>query len=82
LPTIAELQTIVSEPFVCAASPCIDEPLFGPTAPSFYWSSTTYANAPDGAWSVTFLNGGVVDNRFLDYVKYNSFSVRAVRGGL
>jgi hypothetical protein len=47
-----------------------------------YWSSTTYANAPHGAWSVEFLHGGVVDNRFFDYVKYSNCYARAVRGGL
>jgi hypothetical protein len=38
LPTVAELQTILSEPFPCTTSPCI-APIFGPTiANDDYWS--------------------------------------------
>jgi hypothetical protein len=71
---VAELETILLEPYPCGTSPCID-PIFGPTAASVYWSSTTYSN-PDGAWYVHFRSGGVV------YVsKYIDDYVRAVRGG-
>lgn len=73
LPTVAELQTILSEPFPCTTSPCIDA-VFGPTAAHDYWSATTLANY---AWSVSFVDGtvsygvkGAVGN-----------SVRGVRGG-
>src|SRR2546427_222031 len=45
LPTSAELQTILLAPFPCGTSPCID-PVFGPTAASGYWSSTTDAGRP------------------------------------
>jgi uncharacterized protein DUF1566 len=76
LPTRDELQTILSEPEPCAASPCID-PLFGPTAPSFYWSSTSDAMCPTDAWSVDFHDGMVYGPD-----KSTSYSARAVRGGL
>lgn len=44
---------------------------------SFYWTSTTYAQAPIAAWVVNF----VVGNVFAD-VKSGDYYVRAVRGGL
>ena len=80
LPTIAELRSIVDTnvagcgpPFT---TPCID-PTFGPTAASFYWSSTTLASGPDDAWGVDFTSEHV------DIVSLKLFSshVRAVRGG-
>jgi len=74
LPTIVELQTILLEPFPCGTSPCID-PIFGPTAASFYWSSTSDANDPDFAWSVSFVDGGVGTGG------KGGFHTRAVRGG-
>lgn len=75
LPTSAELQTILLAPFLCQPSPCID-PVFGPTAATFYWSSTSFANDPFGAWLVSFFGG------FVGFgVKSFTFHVRAVRGG-
>ena len=66
-----ELQTIGD----CSFSPCID-PVFGPTAASLYWSSTTGADDPSLAWIVTFANEGVgVVN------KRSFYRVRAVPGG-
>ena len=59
LPTRAELQTILLEPYPCATSPCIDQGTFGPTAASFYWSSTTNATGEGFAWGVQFANGAV-----------------------
>jgi hypothetical protein len=76
LPTRAELQTILSEPYPCTTSPCID-PIFGPTVALAYWSATTYATGPTDAWSVGFGNGFVSFS-----VKSTNFYVRAVRGGL
>ena len=75
LPDIAELQTILLEPDPCGTSPCIDA-VFGPTAASFYWSSTT-AWPSVYAWFVHFDYGGVgsTDKSYHDYY------VRAVRGG-
>lgn len=56
LPQIDELLTLVD----CRFSPCID-PTLGPNAPpaqsSFYWSATTDANQPLGAWGVNFTVG-------------------------
>ena len=74
LPSIVELQTILLAPFRCGPSPCID-PIFGPTAASVYWSSSTLANVPAGAWAVSFVSGLDVD------VKSSRLFVRAVRGG-
>jgi hypothetical protein len=56
LPTIAELQTILLEPYPCGTNPCIDD-VFGPTATN-YWSTTVlatyyaeYVAFPDGSLS-------------------------------
>jgi len=58
-------------------NPCIDQGVFGPqNAYSSYWSSTTYANSPAGAWYVSFGGGDVTI-----FVKDYPFYVRAVRGG-
>ena len=72
LPTSAELQTIVDD---CSVSPCIDS-VFGPTAATFYWSSTSWAGGPLNAWGVDFDDGlvGILG-------KSNDSRVRAVRGG-
>ena len=76
LPTIVELQTILLAPYPCGTSPCID-PIFGPTAASFYWSATTFADFPVSAWLVYFANGDV------GYAGKNlTLYVRAVRTGL
>lgn len=75
LPTITELQTILRAPFPCGIPPCID-PIFGPTEPTFYWSSTTLAGMPADVWHVDFAGGNV-----FFVIKLASFPVRAVRGG-
>jgi hypothetical protein len=75
-PTRDELQTILSEPFPCATSPCID-PIFGPTKSDLYWSSSTYLVAPNNAWFVESGQGVTGIN-----AKSNPFYARAVRGGL
>ncbi len=77
LPTLLELQTILSEPFACVTSPCVDQTKFGPTSPDAYWSATTLAGAPDFAWLILFANGNVFFNG-----KFILRPVRAVRGGL
>jgi hypothetical protein len=76
VPTLAELRSILLEQYPCSIrSPCID-PIFGPTAADFYWSSTSFAAVPSGAWGVFFING------FMDSGnKLNHSHVRAVRGG-
>jgi hypothetical protein len=75
LPTPAELLTIVSEPYPCSTSPCIDA-VFGPTGGS-YWSSVQVAGIPTLAWFVNFTAGGT-DNTNVS----NILQARAVRGGL
>ena len=75
LPTSAELHTILLEPFPCGAAPCID-PLFGPTSSSGYWSSTTGAADPMGAWGMDFNNGNAATVN-----KTSIERVRAVRSG-
>ena len=75
LPTIVELQTILLAPYPCGTNPCID-PIFGPTYPTIYWSSTTRAGFQI-AWLVYFLDGTVLDDG-----KGFVNRVRAVRGGL
>ncbi len=52
LPTIYELQTILSEAYPCATDPCID-PVFGPT-PTYSLSATTRADSPFKSWLVYF----------------------------
>jgi hypothetical protein len=77
VPTFPELQTIVdSTQGSCGggSGPCID-PVFGPTAPDVYWSSTT--GAPTEAADVNFSNGVTsFANKAL------GGHIRAVRGGL
>lgn len=74
VPRLVELRSIVFEQYPCSTSPCIDG-IFGPTAANFYWSSSTFAAVPTGAWGVLFSDG------FIDAGnKLNSFHVRAVRG--
>ena len=75
LPTVAELQTILLAPFPCATNPCVD-PVFGPTASFYYWSSTTLSVFADDAWYVLFSSGNV-----LYELKNGEFGVRAVRSG-
>jgi len=77
LPTIAELQTILLEPYPCATSPCVD-PVFNLTLASHYWSATTNATNPLDAWPVGFGDGDVNDTISKDFLNY----VRAVRAGL
>jgi len=81
IPTIAELRSILDTSVAgCAGAggtvACID-PIFGPTASSGYWSSTSDASDPAAAWVVNF--DGVVDVSGSN--KGNHFFVRAVRGG-
>jgi hypothetical protein len=74
VPTRDELAGILLEPFPCDdRNPCID-PIFDPTAASFYWSATE--GGPGFALDVTFADGFV----FSDF-KGSTFRVRALRGG-
>ena len=78
LPSIVELEGIVGlNASGCSSeSPCID-PTFGPTQASFYWSASTYADDPEGAWGVTFFHS-FVDSEFKTGFNF----VHAVRSGL
>ena len=79
LPNIIELESIADEnaPGCGSGSPCID-PIFGPTAVTdYYWSSTTILPDTGEAWCVEFYGGGVVG-----VGKTFSGHVRAVRSGL
>jgi hypothetical protein len=77
IPNVRELQSIIDDGRI---NPSIN-PIFGPTAESSYWSSTTSALSPSFAWGVTFGapggDGGYVGNT----TKLNPMCVRAVRGG-
>lgn len=78
IPSIAELKTIVDESATgCGTGSVCINAIFGPTAPSYYWSATTYAGFPDFAWLVYFGFGGTLFDS-----KPNDRYVRAVRGGL
>jgi hypothetical protein len=55
IPTIAELQSIVSTP--PCLGPCID-PIFGSTR-VLYWSSTTSNSNADDGWLLDFSNASV-----------------------
>jgi hypothetical protein len=71
LPNVRELERIVD---YGRSLPAID-PVFGALS-SFYWSSTSVAALPDGAWYVIFISG-YVGNDGKDRLRY----VRAVRSG-
>jgi len=75
LPNSSELQSVID---YTRLKPAIDITYFPNTVSSYYWSSTTYVDAPVYAWKVGFLYGGMS----FDY-KYDgpTFYVRAVRGG-
>lgn len=75
LPTVVELQTIAVP--VCCGLPWID-PIFGPTASSPYWTASTWATNPAGAWTVSFGSGNLV--QIAGKGSSPSF-VRAVRAG-
>jgi hypothetical protein len=78
LPAISELQTILTEPYPCTTSPCIDQTIFGPTPTVGDWASTTYVGNPGDAWSVSFQTGNV-----FNLTKSAGFYyVRAVRAGM
>jgi hypothetical protein len=79
LPTVAELQTIVSTDAIpCGTPPCIVDPIFVPTAWSDAdtWSGSTSQNDPSRVWEVSFISGYTAAN-----AGTYSWHVRAVRGG-
>jgi hypothetical protein len=77
VPTIAELQSIVDASVAgCGTGTLCIDPIFGPTAASAYWSSSSAAD-PAFAWDVIFGNG----NTGLNVKTFVVVSARAVRGG-
>jgi len=78
LPTVYELQTIMLPELPCHPSPFID-PIFGPTAADFYWSSTSSAELPGSAW-IVFFDGSNVNAGYDGKSDYRP--VRAAHGGL
>ena len=87
LPTLAELQTILSD-FACKGEggtvtcgcllpPCVDSALDAAnTRSDAYWSATGYGPDPFGAWFVFFYSADVSP-----LTKTAGLYVRAVRGG-
>ena len=73
LANIKELMSIVD---YGALTPAID-PIFGPTAATYYWSLTSSALLPDRAWDLSF-SSGVVSTGLKATAQ---LGVRAVRGG-
>lgn len=79
LPTVVELQTILSKPFPCTTAPCIAD-AFTVAAAADYWTVTTLADNAGYAWGVFF---GTGDVSAVSYgVKSTNNYVRIVRGGL
>ncbi len=78
VPNVRELQSIVDYGRCpgCGSDSAAIDPIFGPTAASAYWSSTTSADVSDFAWNVYFSNGSLDPEG-----KLGSRFVRAVRGG-
>jgi hypothetical protein len=77
LPSREELRSIVDYSIAYSSGePTINKGYFPNTQRSYYWSSTTDARYADGAWDVSFDNGG--DGY---YNKSSSRYVRAVRSG-
>ncbi len=72
LPTIRELGSLVD---LSRWNSSIDTEFFPNTRASYYWSSTTFVDFSDGAWSVDFNDGNGSSN-----YKLNDSYVRAVRG--
>ncbi len=76
LPAFGELMTILNQAFPCATSPCVDSAFGSNTQSNFYWSATTNALSPGGAWNVVFSDGELFFS-----LKDASHYARAVRGG-
>lgn len=74
IPNVRELQSIVDYS-ISYPGPMIAL-IFGPTAMSDYWSSTSHAGNATGAWNVNFDDGTLYAPP-----KDTLLPVRAVRGG-
>ena len=77
LPTRAELETTLSEPYPCATNPCVDQTVFGPAFGVDMWTSTPDATSTTQVWRVFLFDG----KASLNPKSFNGY-VRAVRGGL
>ena len=75
IPDLGELRSILAAPYPNCAAPCID-PIFT-TAPTLYWSSSSFAGNSTQTWGVNSPDGLVatVSKMFM------FFPARAVRGG-
>jgi hypothetical protein len=74
IPSIDELRSILSAPYDCSASQCIDA-VFGPTQASFYWSASSVASSLGrNVWLIYFANGFVTPGS-----KNEVYYARAVR---
>jgi hypothetical protein len=73
LPNIRELHSIAD---YGRSGPAID-PVFS-AEPSWYWSATSHAGAPESAWLVSSVSGYVLNENKMSHRDF----VRAVRGGL
>jgi Protein of unknown function (DUF1566) len=74
LPNKKELESIVES---CGYQPAINQSLFPATPGSSFWSGSSYAPIPTGAWFVNFGDG------YADFVVKTGVNyVRLVRGGL
>jgi RHS repeat-associated protein len=73
LPNIKELESLTDD---ARYYPAIDTNFFPNALASYYWSSTTGAFGPSGAWGVGFSGGGVYGGD-----KDGYYYVRCVRGG-
>ena len=73
LPNRTELESLVK---IDASAPAIDGTVFPATASAWYWTSTTYAPVPAGAWGVYFDVGDT-----FAYLKTSANHVRLVRSG-
>lgn len=77
LPTRAELETTLLEPYPCATNPCVDQAAFGPAFGVDMWTSTPDATDPTRVWRVFLFDGKAT----LNPKSFGGY-VRAVRGGL
>ncbi len=76
IPKLGELRSILIADYPnCTVFPCID-PVFGPTAGSFYWSSSAIASSSTNVWQADFLTGLLFNGN-----KVGPYYARAVRGG-
>lgn len=73
MPTQRELLTLV---LLDGSSPSIDPSYFPNTQESNFWSATSYASQPPGAWTVFFGDGATIA-----LLKLSTPYVRLVRGG-